>query len=392
MFIFNATKITTKKEFDSFVNDQKQFLEEKKDSLFRKYEILDKSAWTGDIDNYQKFRDEYNNLVHNILINVIAKYRHFLPERCLIVEFGSFAKRTERIFSDFDFTICYDEPKTEQYEVAEELIDFSLASIFGYSIDKIHGKFQHYPDMPEVYSYTEEDNNYRLIFDDGVIDYKCGPETLNENLMHIKNVRDYHSMITGYEEKYKYKCDIDCLYSKVIIENTTEHDFIGDLAALEEQYDICEGYVFDLSPYILKKQFQVSEIKKLLKVKGIVEFYIFISMLRKKIGFSSSTYSMDISQLWTNNIILSVFGAEYVSQLQKTFTEFMFFFNRIEISLNKRDIPLSTRCYDEFTLTSMNELLAEDWGSSTDIGMVVEARNKFALSIQEGLDILKERV
>lgn len=30
MFIFNATKITTKKEFDSFVNDQKQFLEEKK--------------------------------------------------------------------------------------------------------------------------------------------------------------------------------------------------------------------------------------------------------------------------------------------------------------------------------------------------------------------------
>ena len=108
MFIFNATKITTKKEFDSFVNDQKQFLEEKKDSLFLKYEILDKRAWTGDIDNYQKFRDEYNNLVHSILINVIAKYRHFLPEKCLIVEFGSFAKRTERIFSDFDFTICYD--------------------------------------------------------------------------------------------------------------------------------------------------------------------------------------------------------------------------------------------------------------------------------------------
>ncbi len=391
MFIFNARKITTKNNFEFFVDGQNKFLEENKERLFSKYGVLCKSAWTGDIENYQKFRDDYKNLVHSILINVIAKYRCFLPEKCLIVEFGSFAKRTERIFSDFDFTICYDEPKTEQYEVAEELIDYSLASIFDCSIDKIHGKFQHYPDMPEVYTYTEECNHYRLVFEDGVIDYKCGPETLNENLMHIKNVRDYQSMINGYEEKYKYKCDIDCLYSKVIIENTTGHDFVGDLAALEEKYDICDGYIFKLSPYVLKEQFQISEIKKLLKVEGVVEFYIFTSMLRKKIGFNS-TYSMDISKLWTNNIILSAFGEDYVSQLQQAFTEFIFFFNRIEVSLNKRDIPLSTRCYDEFTLASINDLLAEDWGSSTDIGMVVDARNKLASSIQVGLGILKERV
>lgn len=320
---------------------------------------------------------------------MITKYRRFLPEKCLIVEFGSFAKRTERIFSDFDFTICYDEPKTEQYEVAEELIDYALASIFDCSIDKIHGKFQHYPDMPEMHIYTENDNHYRLVFEDGVIDYKCGPETLNENLVHIKNVRDYHSMIAGYEEKYKFKCDIDCLYSKVIIENTTEHDLVGDLAALEKKYDICDEYIFKLSPYVLKENFQISEIKKLLKVEGVVEFYIFISMLRKKVCFNS-TYSMDISQLWTNSIIISAFGEEYVSQLQQAFTEFIFYFNRIEISLNKHDIPLSTRCYRKFTIASINELLAEDWGSSTDIGTVVDARNKLTSSIQVGLSILKK--
>lgn len=391
MFIFNAEKITTKNDFDLFVDGQTKLLKETKRLLFKKYRILCKGAWTGDVENYQKFRDEYKNLVNRILINVISEYRHFLPEKCLIVEFGSFAKRTERIFSDFDFTICYDEPKTEQYEVAEELIDYSLASIFEISIDKIHGKFQHYPDMPEMYIYTEKDNHYRLVFEDGVIDYKCGPETLNENLMHIKNVRDYQSMITGYEEKYKYKCDIDCLYSKVIIENTTEHDLIGDLAALEEKYDVCDGYIFKLSPYVLKEQFQISEIKKLLKVDGIVEFYIFVSMLRKKVGFNS-TYSMDISQLWTNNIIISTFGKEYIYRLQQDFTEFIFFFNRIEVSLNIRDIPLSTRCYDEFTLESINEMLAEDWGSSTDLGMVVGARNKLTSSIQVGLSILKERI
>lgn len=391
MFIFNAKKITTKNNFEFFVKNQKQFLEKTKGDLFHKYGILEKSAWNGDIDNYQKFRDEYNNLVHIILINVISNYRRFLPEKCLIVEFGSFAKRTERIFSDFDLTICYDEPKTEQYEVAEELIDYSLASIFGYSIDKVHGKFQHYPDMPEVSAYTENDNHYRQIFEDGVIDYKCGPETLNENLMHIKNVRDYHSMITGYEEKYKCKCDIDCLYSKVILENTTEHDFIGDLATLEDRYDICDGYAFDFSPHALKETFQVSEIKKILKTKGIVEFYIFISMLRKKVRFNS-TYSIDISQLWTNSSIISFFGECYVSRLQQAFIELLFFFNRIEISLNKRNIPLSTRCYDEFTSRSMNELLAEDWGGSVDIEKVIEARNKLASIIQEGMNTLKERV
>ena len=391
MFTFDATNIVNKKDFEFFVESKKKFLKVNKEELFEKYGTLEKKAWSGDIYSYQSFRDEYYNLVNSILIEVIDKYRRFLPDKCLIVEFGSFAKRTERIFSDFDFTICYDEPKTEQYEVAEELIDYSLATIFDYSIDKVHGKFQHYPDMPEVYAYTEKDNHYRLVFEDGLIDYKCGPETLSENLMHIKNVRDYYSMITGYEEKYKYKCDIDCLYSKNILENSTEHDFIGDLAALEKKYDICNEYVFDLSPYTLKECFQVSEIKVLLKAKGIVEFYIFIAKLRKDIGFCSQ-YSMDISTLWNDNIITSFFGEDYISRLHKSFVEFMFFFNRIEISLKNRNIPLSTRCYDRFTQESINELLIEDWGNTTDIQMIIDARNKLASNIQDGLSLLAERV
>ena len=390
MFTFNASKITKKKDFDFFVEKERDFLKQRKEELFEKYSILKKDAWNGDIEKYEKFRSEYSGVVHSILTDVIANYRRFLPEKCLIAEFGSFAKRTERIFSDFDFTICYDELKAEQYEVAEELIDYSLASIFECSIDHIHGKFQHYPDMPEVYAYSEVDNHYRLIFEDGIIDYKCGPETLNENLIHIKNVRDYHSMITGYEEKYINKCNIDCLYSIKILENTTEHDFLGDLTVLEQKYDICDGYVFDLTPYELKEQLQISEIKHVLKTRGVVEFYIFIAALRKKVGFCS-IYSMNIADLWTNQVILSFFGGGYISQLQKTFVEFIFFFNRIELSLNKRGIPLSTRCYNSFTLTSVNELLAEDWGNSTDIDIVIDARNKLASIVQEGLCFLQER-
>lgn len=391
MFIFDASKITTKKEFNSFVDKKNQYLTRARDVLFAEYGLLRPVVWSGDIENYQKFRNEYKNLVHRILLEVIAHYREYLPQKCLIAEFGSFVKRTERILSDFDFTICYDEPKTEHYEVAEELIDYSLAKIFGCSIDHIHGKFQHYPDMPEVYSYTEKDNNYRLVFVDGVIDYKCGPETLNENLMNIKNVRDYHSMIKGYEEKYKKKCNIDCLYSIEILENTTEHDFIGDLTVLEHKYDICDGYIFDLKPYELRDEFKISEIKKLLKNKGVLEFYVFVAKLRKKIGFCSK-YSMDISDFWRNKIILSKFGEGYIYRLKKEFISFIFFWNRTELSLTKRGIPLSTRCYKVFSIDSINYILSEDWGKTTDIEMIVGARNSLTKTIQEGLQLLEEVV
>jgi predicted nucleotidyltransferase len=390
MFIFNASNITNKKDFAFFVEKKMAFFKQKKDELFEEYSILKNNHWDDDVEKYEKFRSEYSEIIYGILTDVIEHYRRFLPEKCLIAEFGSFAKRTERIFSDFDFTICYDEPKTEQYEVAEELIDYSLASIFGISIDHIHGKFQHYPDMPEVHVYSEKDNHYRLVFKDGDIDYKCGPETLNENLMHIKNVRDYQSMIAGYEEKYIYKCNIDCLYSIRILENTTEHDFLGDLTLLEQRYDICDGYMFDLSPYELKQTFQISEIKQVLKAKGVVEFYIFIAVLRKKIGFCS-IYSMSMSDLWVNKIMLSFFGSEYVGKLKKAFVEFVFYFNRIELSLNKRGIPLSTRCYTSFTMMSINELLSEDWGGTTDIEIIIGARNGLASIVQEGLCLLQER-
>lgn len=384
MFIFDASDIIEKKDFDFFVEGKRIFFEQRKEELFKKYSILERSHWDGNIEKYDNFRDEYNEMIHCILVDVIDKYRRHFPKNCLIAEFGSFAKRTERIYSDFDFTICYDEPKTEKHEVAEVLVDYSLASIFGYSIDHIHGKFQHYPDMPEVRLFSEKDNHYRLIFLDGIIDYKCGPETLAENLMHIKNVRDYQSMMAGYEEKYIYKCNIDCLYSIRIIENTTVHDFLGDLAALEKRYDICEGYVFGLEPYELKDVFQISEIKQVLKSRGLVEFYIFIASLRKKLGFHDR-YSIEISELWSNKVLIMFFGREYVDALKKAFVEFIFYFNRIELSLNKRGIPLSTRCYKVFTLPSINNLLTQDWGGATDIGVIIDSRNRLASIVQQGL-------
>ena len=387
MILFDAGKIISFNDFDRFLCYKKKEFETKKQYLFDQYGILKPIVWNNEIEHYQKFRDKYRNLVRTIILDVLAFYRSFLPHKCLIVQFGSFVKHTERIASDIDFTICYDEQKTETYECAEELINYTIARVFGYSIDHVHGKFQHYPQMHDFDHYTEENNLYRLNFGGRFIDYKCGPETLKENLMNIKNVRDYKSMLAGYEEKYIKKCNIDCLYSVDILENNTKYDFIGDLIKLENEYNICEGYEFRLEDFSVSNNFTVSEIKRKLK-DSIVDFYIFIAKLRKILRFCN-VYSMNMDMLWCNQILIKFFGIDYMNQLKSAFVHFLFCWNRIELSLNMRGIALSTRCYKIFTVYELNNLLKQDWDSYFNIENLCVVRNDLMRLVRDGLKKIK---
>lgn len=336
------------------------------------------------IEEYQSFRNEYRELVQRIIKDVIAHYRHHLPKNCLITEFGSFIKRTERILSDIDITFCYDEEKTEIYECAEELIDFTIASVLGFSIDHVHGNFQHYPKNEEFNKLTESDNHYRIQFDENLIDYKCGPETLAENLTNIKNIRDYKTLLTSFEIKYQKKADIDSLYSIEILENTTNHDFLLDLMKFDEKYDICDNYQFKLQDSYLNENFSISELKKILKHNGIVEFYIFIAKLRKSVELFNSYY-MNIEMLWHNKPFIDFFGFDFVNRLRTSFITFIFYWNRIELSLKKRGIALSTRCYKSVTKKEINNILNNDWGYSTNIDTILTSKNNLTHMISEGL-------
>ena len=384
MFVFDVSKLISFSDFHKFCDEEKIFFDSEKSKLFDKYKIMKSEKWDYDIKKYQNFRNEYRNLHQRILKDVISHYRNLLPAKCLITEFGSFVKHTERILSDIDFTICYDEPKTKEYECAEELIDYTLSRIFNFPIDHVHGNFQHYPKIPKFDSFTECDNLYRLQFATAYIDYKCGPETISENLTNIKNVRDYYTLITSFELKYKNNRDIDSLYSIEILENTTEHDFIGDLAKLEQKYDICKNYTFKTQKSLLDNSFTVSQMKHILKHDGIVELYIFMAKLRKYVQFGDS-YSMTIEMLWNNKSLEKLFGKDYLYKLEKAFVSFIFYWNRIELSLNKRDIALSTRCYKSFTIEEMNELLTEDWGNSSNLQAIISAKNDLTSLVQEGL-------
>lgn len=384
MILFDARKITSYEDFESFLKKETDMFNSTKISLFEKYDMLKADLTESRIEEYQSFRNEYRELVQRIIKDVIAHYRHHLPKNCLITEFGSFIKRTERILSDIDITFCYDEEKTEIYECAEELIDFTIASILGFSIDHVHGNFQHYPKNEEFNKLTESDNHYRIQFDENVIDYKCGPETLAENLTNIKNIRDYKTLLTSFEIKYQKKADIDSLYSIEILENTTNHDLLLDLMKFDEKYDICDNYQFKLQDSYLNENFSISELKKILKHNGIVEFYIFIAKLRKSVELFNSYY-MNIEMLWHNKPFIDFFGFDFVNRLRTSFITFIFYWNRIELSLKKRGIALSTRCYKSVTKKEINNILNNDWGYSTYIDTILTSKNNLTHMISEGL-------
>lgn len=386
MIVFDARNIISYEKFHFFIAVTKLKFQQKRNDIFEKYHFLEPLPWNSVAEDYRSFRNEYRALIYDVLKKTISFYRPFLPKNLFIACFGSFFKTTERILSDLDFTICYDEVKTPKYECAEEIIDYSISQILGFTIDHVHGNFQHYPQMHDFDSYTEKDNCYCLQFENDSVTYSCGPKTLQENLTNIKNVRDYKTLLTSFEIKYKEKKDIDSLYSILILENNTEHDFLYDLSKLEDQYDICDGYNFNLSVFKVKEKFCISDIKKMLKYGGIVEFYIFIAKLRKKIPLGKP-YSMTIEEIWENKSFVQLLGLDYVCRLKNAYYAFLFYWNRIEYSLAKRNIALSTRCYKEFNILTMNEILYADWGKSTDMDVIISSKNNLSILIQEGLKL-----
>ena len=388
MFIFDCTPIIGYDDYNYYISSIKTRFYKEKILLFDNYNIISSGVFPSQ-EYYFEFRNKYRSLRQNVIKDVLEKFRHFLPDSCLIYEFGSLTKFTDRIESDTDLTICYDEPKNDIFETVEELINYSIVSVFEHPIDHIHGKFQHYPIIHDYDNLTESDNLYILKFDKKSIEYKCGQETLSENIMNIKNVRDYAALIEGYEEKYKLKCNIDCLYSIQILENTTSHDFLGDLAEMENNNDIFSEYHYCYNKYSFKDDVEISYIKKAFK-NTIVSMYIMISYLRKKIKWLNQ-YSMTMEDVFTSEELKIFFGMEYIEQLKKCFIRMIFYWDKIELLLKKNDIPLSTRCHQFFSYQKLNDMLSKEYNTVNLMNDILVSINDLNTAVSNGWRIIDKK-
>lgn len=389
MYIFDCTSIIGYDNYKNFISSLKENFDIQKARLFNEYNIKDISSISSQ-SSYFEFRTKYRSLRQDIIKTVIKKFRYLLPKECLIYEFGSLTKFTDRIESDTDLTICYDSPKTELFECVEELINYSITYVFEHSIDHIHGKFQHYPMMHEFDSLKESDNLYILKFDKTSIEIKCGPETLSENLMNIKNVRDYISLIKGYEEKYLYNCNIDCLYSIQILENTTNHDFLEDLADLERDNNIFTQYSYAPEKYIFDQNLEISYIKKAFK-NTVVSLYIMVAYLRKKVKWLNS-YSMTIEDVFNSEALRAFFGEAYITRLKASFITMFFYWDKIELLLKKNNILLSTRCHKIFSKQQLNDMLFHEYHLENMMDDILLAINTLNDVVTEGWSSINQKL
>lgn len=381
MFVFDCTEMIGYNEYRVFLASVRSEFDFAKRTLFNSYSIAGEFP-AFDPEAYDEFRHQYRNLRQAVIQKVLARFRSFLPRECLIYEFGSLIKYTDRIESDIDLTICYDVPKTDAHECAEELIDYTIVAVFQQSIDNIHGKFQHYPMDCRHYALTEADNLYVLQFDRGRLEYKCGPETLRENLMHIKNMRDYRSLLDGYREKYALRCNIDCLYSIRVLENTTCHDFLGDLADLEANNDIFDGYRHEEHLCAFAGTVEISYVKKALK-DTVVAMYTMIAYLRKRVNWLHR-YSMTMDDVFQSAVLRELFGDSYLARLRHCLLLVLFYWDKVELMLKKKGIRLSTRCHRMFSRRELDAMLYHEYHEQGMMGDTESAINSLGALISEG--------
>lgn len=388
MFVFDVTDIIDYKEYEKFISSIKSGFDIEREALFDAYNINSSAVWDDNPDKYIEFRDKYRLLRQNIIKRIIEKFRIFLPKHCLIYEFGSLTKFTDRIESDVDLTFCYDENKNNIFESAEAIINYSIIYIFEHSINNIHGKFQHYPIIHDYDILTEEDNLYILKFNQTFVEYKCGPGALIENIMGIKNVRDYQSLIDGYEEKYTLKCNIDCLYSIIILENSTGYSFIDDLSELENKNNIFSNYRFNFYECLPSNEIEIAKLKKLFK-NTIVSLYIIVAFLRKKLKWLNQ-YSMTMDDVFNSDELKIFFGKEYIEKLKNSFIKMIFYWDRVELPLKKNDIILSTRCSVVLSKKNLDNMLYQEYNEKNLTDKVFSSINELNNIISHGWSVINE--
>ena len=122
MFIFDVTNLISYEGYIDFISSLKSKFDVERNLLFDEYNINNSALWNNDVDKYFEFRDKYRTLRQNVISEIVKKFRKFLPSDCLIYEFGSLTKLTDRIESDVDLTFCYDEKKSHIFESTEVLM------------------------------------------------------------------------------------------------------------------------------------------------------------------------------------------------------------------------------------------------------------------------------
>ena len=125
MFYFDASKFMTKREFDEFVEVEKQLFNDSKNSVIEEYLPLLNQEQLSDSKEYDSFRKSYRKCIIDMFNRVIKYFDKYFKVKYMVLLEGSYGRDSDRICSDLDYTLVYDEDK-DNYMVTLE--DFQRKS------------------------------------------------------------------------------------------------------------------------------------------------------------------------------------------------------------------------------------------------------------------------
>lgn len=366
MFLFDARDIIDYEEFNSFNYRVKKNFETKKNEIFSRFKILRKCPWNGDIDNYQLFRKEYRKCVIEMFQNVIIFYKKWLPAEHIVLLEGSYGRDSDRIFSDIDYTLIYDVEKNEHLICIEELINLSLARICNISRDRVHSIFTYLPNKDEYQVVSENGNEFKMIFESSTISYKCRENTMADVVSNILSVRDYHSFISYLETEMQINGDTEWLYSFKVISNTSHYDFQSDLFSLEEKHNNFGFSAFSIQHKLRKDtEFSIASLKQIIKYELLNAHYLFISRARKIYQEVYKQYDfINVDKFLCDEKYMNLLGKSLYCNIKAKYVEYLFYLNRLELSLFQRGIELSSHSHVNITYNWIESICCADWGEN----------------------------
>ncbi len=390
MQLFDARNIISYSEFDNFIANMQKQLETQKKEVIYKYNVDCQNTWDKDIDKYQKFRCEYRDIVVNMFKKVIGFYKMYLPNEYIILLEGSYGRDSDRIFSDIDYTLIYDVEKTIYLACVEELINLSLAKIFKISRDRVHSIFTYLPSSVSKRTYTEEDNAFRMVFKELTLDYKCRENTMPDVISNMFSVRDYHSFIEYLENEMKVNPDTEWLYSFKIIENTSTHDLLNDINKMEQKYDKMSFAPIQIKNHLSTDVFTVAQLKKVIKYDLLDQYYLFVSRVRKIYQHIFGEHAfLNVERFLSSEKYAKIIGEQLHKNIKNQYVEYLFYLNRLEISLCKNNIELSSHSYKEITKEWIEEIYHTDWNDTNVIDKLIELKQSLFALLNEVLLNLK---
>ena len=313
-------------------------------------------------------------MVYDLCKQILGIFETFLKKvDYLAMITGSYCRESDRDFSDIDFVLIYDNEKTIDFVVFEELVCLAFSKILNIKRDKIHSIFCYIIEKTQGTNIRyEKERKFKIIWKNNQKEkYVCRNNTEYDMFLFRTGPRDYKTFLNYIEMCMKESCFSEWLYNYKVIVNKTKYHPLLDIAKLEEKLN--KGNINPIPFFCeqkieIKKRSTSKQLKDALKYNFLEDFYKFMSFIRYLIFINKNTTTkLDMSTFFNNEEVEKIIGKEDQKKLENIFYEYMWSLTRLEYVLKDFNKELSNHCLRIINTNKISNCLKKKYGENLDV-------------------------